>query len=92
MGSRHDIQRFLRQTRAVFTVGAASIGAVALIGWLLGVDALERVVIGQVPMKANTAVCLLLLRHQRPSRTSSDRIAPATSNRPKAESHRLEVG
>ena len=61
MRSRHDIQRSLRRTRAIFTVGAAAIGAVALSGWLLSVRTLERVVFGQVPMKANTAISMLLL-------------------------------
>ena len=40
---------------------AVAAGALALLGWLLGADALKAIVPGHVAMKANTAVCLIAL-------------------------------
>jgi PAS domain S-box-containing protein len=42
-------------------LGGASLGAIGLIGWLTGADALVTIVPGQPPMMPNTALALLLL-------------------------------
>lgn len=40
---------------------AVSVASSVLLGWIIGSDVLKSVVAGQATMKANTAVCLLLL-------------------------------
>jgi len=42
-------------------LGVALIGGVAMSGWLLSADVLKSVVPGLVTMKANTALCFVLL-------------------------------
>ena len=50
----------LRATAVRLAAAVAAIGGVAVLGWLLSIDVLKSVVPGQVTMKANAAVCLLL--------------------------------
>jgi len=50
--------RRLSRTAAVLVV---LVGASAMAGWVLGLDILKSVVPGQVTMKANTALCFILL-------------------------------
>ena len=52
---------FLLSVGAILRVAVGLLGGVALLGWLLDVDLLKRVAVSPVPMKANTAVCLILL-------------------------------
>jgi hypothetical protein len=60
-----ETRRFdlIRKIGAISLLGAASIGAVAMLGWIFGVDLLKSVVPGVITMKANTQVssspCLL---------------------------------
>lgn len=43
------------------SLGAAAIGAIALTGWVLGIDQLKSVIGGVVTMKANTALAFVVL-------------------------------
>ena len=40
---------------------AAAVGVVVLVGWILGADPLRSMLLGPLVMKANTAVCLVLM-------------------------------
>jgi len=51
---------FRRLSRAA-AVLVVLVGASAMAGWVLGLDVLKSVVPGQVTMKANTALCFILL-------------------------------
>ena len=51
----------LLSIRTILTIAVGLLGGVALLGWVLNVDLLKRVAVSGVPMKANTAACLLLL-------------------------------
>jgi PAS domain S-box-containing protein len=49
----------LRQLASGLGYGVAALGAVVLLGWLAGVDALTRLIPNQVPLKANAALGLV---------------------------------
>ncbi len=53
-GSRNAVARWL-------SVGTGVVALVVLIGWISGIEALRSFLPGAVQMKANTAICLLLL-------------------------------
>ena len=61
MRLKRDATSLLVSTRTILTIAVGLLGGVALLGWVLNVDLLKRVAVSGVPMKANTAACLMLL-------------------------------
>ena len=51
----------LRRLSEVAGIATFLIGAMAMSGWILGIDFLKSVVPGLITMKANTALVLMLL-------------------------------
>jgi len=60
MPDPHLLTRFHAAAR-LLGLTAALVGTVAMTGWVLSVDVLKSVVPGLVTMKANTALCFILL-------------------------------
>jgi hypothetical protein len=60
MDSQPGLVPALRLLARALGLAAAAIGALALVGWTLHVDALTRLYPGFVSMRPNSAVCLLL--------------------------------
>ena len=46
---------------ALAGLAATAVGIVALVGWILGIDALKSLLPGLLTMKVNTAICFVLL-------------------------------
>jgi len=56
-----ELQHGLRHLPVIAAAVAVTVGAVVLIGWWLGIDALKSIVPGVLTMKVNTAIAFVLL-------------------------------
>ncbi|MGH9641850.1 MAG: PocR ligand-binding domain-containing protein, partial [Terriglobales bacterium] len=59
--SDHGLSKSLARLVTFCSLVSLAIGLIGLAGWMLGIEILKTVVPGMVAMKANTAICLVLL-------------------------------